>query len=209
MTTLQKTHRADFIRQRRTSKTPLMHTTQRSVVTPRKTYHQDSVYLPTEPHLVPRRSTTRKANPSARNGYDIAFSLGRTKVHAPSLNIPHLGSRWISGGMTLLLGFLLLAMLTASPFEVKGAEVVGNQRIGTADINSTLGIIGEPVFKAVPSQIVANLHTAYPDLASIKVKVGLPNRITVDVVERKPVLAWYQNGVMTWIDANGVAFTPR
>jgi cell division protein FtsQ len=70
-------------------------------------------------------------------------------------------------------------------------------------------MVGEPIFKAVPAQIEANLHTAYSDLASIKVKVGFPNHITVDVVERMPVLAWYQNGVVTWIDASGVAFTPR
>jgi hypothetical protein len=209
MTTLQKTRRADFIRQRRNPNTPLVHVPQRTVKSPRKTYHQDSVYLPVEPHLVSRRATPRAAKTMTRKGYAIAFSLGRTKVHAPPLNIPRLGPRWISAGMTLLLGFMLLTMWTASPFEVKGAEVVGNQRIGVAEINAMLGMVGKPIFKAVPAQIEANLHTAYSDLASINVRVGFPNHITVDVTERMPVLAWYQNGVVTWIDANGVAFTPR
>jgi cell division protein FtsQ len=209
MTTLQKTRRADFIRQRRSPKTLKVHLPQRTSQPPRKTYHQDSVYIPVEPRLVTRRSTTRKTKPSSRNGYDIAFSLGHTKIHAPTLNIPQLGSRWVSGGMTLLLGFMLLTLWTASPFSVRGANVIGNQRIGAAEINAVLGMIGQPIFKAVPAQIEANLHTAYSDLASIKVKVGFPNRITVDVSERMPTLAWYQNGVVTWIDANGVAFTPR
>jgi hypothetical protein len=100
-------------------------------------------------------------------------------------------------------------MWTATPFAVKGADVVGNQRIGAVEINAVLGMIGKPIFDAVPAQIEANLHTAYPDLASVKVQVGFLNHITVDVVERTPVLAWYQNGVVTWIDASGVAFTPR
>ncbi len=209
MTTLQKTRRADFIRQRRTIKTPLVHIAHKSVKSPRKTYHQDSVYLPTKPSLVSRRPSARTSKSIHRNGYPIAFSLGRTKVHAPTLSIPQLGPRWVSAGMTLLLGFLLLTMWTASPFAVKGADVVGNQRIGAAEINAVLGMVGRPIFDAIPAQIEANLHTAYPDLASVKVQVGFLNRITVDVVERTPVLAWYQNGVVTWIDANGVAFTPR
>lgn len=209
MTTLQKTHRVDFIRKRRNPKTPLLRVPQKAGKSPRKIYHQDSVNLPIEPHLVSHRSAQRTAKTTARNGYAIAFSLGRTKIHAPTLNIPQLGSRWVSAGMTLLLGFMLLTMWTASPFVVKGADVVGNQRIGTNEINAVLGMVGEPIFKAVPTHIEANLHTAYSDLASIKVRVRFPNHITVDVVERVPVLAWYQNGVVTWIDASGVAFTPR
>ena len=209
MTTLQKTRRADFIRQRHSIKIPLVHVPKKTVQTPRKTYHQDSVYLPAKPRLVSRRGTAHTAKTSTHNGYDIAFSLGSTKIHAPALNIPQLGPRWVSAGMTLILGFMLLTLWTASPFIVKGAEVAGNQRIGATEINAVLGMVGEPIFKAVPAQIEANLHTAYSDLASIKVKVGFPNHITVAVVERMPVLAWYQNGVVTWIDANGVAFTPR
>jgi cell division protein FtsQ len=76
-------------------------------------------------------------------------------------------------------------------------------------LNAMIGFIGEPIFKAIPSQIEANLHTAFSDLESISVHVGFPNHIIVDVVERIPVLAWYQDGVVTWVDANGVAFMPR
>jgi cell division protein FtsQ len=209
MTTIQKTHRADFIRQRRTPKIHLVHIPKRTTPSARKTYHQDSVYLPVEPRVISRRIASRTVKTATRKGYAIAFSLGHTKVHAPTLNLPQLGPRWVSAGMTLILGFMLLTMLTASPFQIKGAEVAGNQRIGVAEINAALGVIGDPIFKAIPSQIEANLHTAYSDLASIKVRVGFPNHISVDITERMPVLAWYQNGVVTWIDANGVAFTPR
>jgi len=209
MTTLHKTSRANFVRQRRTPKTASPHSLKRTTQIARKTYHQDSVYLPVEPRLVPRRTPSRAIKNPRSKGYAIAFSLGRADVHAPALNLPELGARWVSTGLTVLLGFILLTMWTASPFTVKGADVIGNQRIGAAEINAMLGLIGQPIFKAVPNLIEANLHTAYADLASIKVRVGFPNRITVNVVERTPVLAWYQDGVVTWIDANGVAFTPR
>ena len=213
MTTLQKTHRGQF-------RPPAPHIPRRAATrpskgrdeSPRKTYHPASVYLPVEPQpcgspVNTHKPTEQKIQP--RNGYDIAFSLGAPRVHAPALNIPQLGPRWVSAGMTLLLGFMLCTMWTASPFMVKGADVRGNQRLGAEEINSMLGMIGQPIFKAVPAQIETNLHTAFSDLASIKVSVRFPNRITVDVVERTPVLAWYQDGVVTWIDASGVAFTPR
>jgi hypothetical protein len=208
MTTLQKTSRSNFVRQRRTPKTRSAHTPQRSKQTARKTYHLASVYLPVEPRTVARRTPSRATKNSHRNSYDIAFTLGRTDVRAPALNLPQLGPRWVSAALTLLLGFMLYAMWTASPFMITAADVRGNQRLGAAEINATLGIIGQPILKAIPVQIEANLHTAYSDLETVKVRVGFPNRITVEVVERTPVLAWYQAGAVTWIDANGVAFTP-
>lgn len=209
MTALQKTSRINFVRQRRTPKTRSAHTPQRATQTARKTYHSASVYLPVEPRPVARRTPGRVTKNTHRNSFDIAFTLGHAKVRAPVLNIPQLGPRWVSAALTLLLVFILFTMWTASPFTVTGAEVRGNQRLGTAEINAMLGMIGQPIFKAVPAQIKANLQTAYSDLESVKVRVDFPNRIIVDVVERTPVLAWYQDGVLTWIDASGVAFTPR
>jgi cell division septal protein FtsQ len=209
MTTLQKTSRANFVRQRRTPKTRSAHTPQRTKQTARKAYHPASIYLPVEPRPAARRTSSRVTKKPNRNGYDIAFTLGRTKVRAPALNLPQLGPRWVSAALTLVLGFMLYTMWTASPFMVKAAEVHGNQRMGAAEINSVLGVIGQPIFKVIPAQIEANLHTAYPDLESVKVRVLFPNRISVEVVERTPILAWYQNESVTWIDANGVAFTPH
>ncbi len=216
MTTLQKTSRANFVRQRRTPKTRSAHTPQGTEKTARKTYHPASVYLPVEPQPVARRTlrqahgiaSSRATKKPHRNGYDFAFSLGRANVRAPVLNIPQLGSRWVSAAMTLILSFMLYAMWTASPFTVTVAEVRGNQRLGAAEINAVLGMIGQPIFKVIPAQMEANLHTAYSDLEYVKVHVGFPNHITVDVKERVPVLSWYQNGVVTWIDASGIAFTP-
>jgi len=209
MTIRQKTSHSNFVRQSRTPLTRLAQTLKWTMQTARKTYQAASVYLPVEPRPVARRTPSRVTMHPHRNGYDIAFTLGRASVRAPAINLPQLGPRWFSAALTSLLVFLLFIMWTASPFTVTRAEVRGNQRLGTLEINAMLGMIGKPVFKAAPAQIEANLHTAYSDLESIKVHVGFPNRITVIVVERIPVLAWYQNGVVTWIDVSGVAFMPR
>ena len=153
---------------------------------------------------------------SGQNGYDFAFTLktgtgnlGRTTVHAPAFNLPQLGPRWISAGLTLLLGLVLYTMLTSNSFIVKGADVSGNQRLDAAQVGDALGVTGQPIFNAIPSQIETNLRTAFPDLAGVTVKVGLPNRIYLSVVERTPILLWSQGDKITWIDSNGVSFMPR
>ncbi len=151
--------------------------------------------------------TTRNA--SRQTGYDFAFSLGRTSVHAPAFYLPQLGPRWISAGLTVLLTMVLFSMWTANTFIVSGAQLSGNKRLSIADVSSALGVVGQPIFKAIPSQIESNLRMAFPDLERVSVQVGFPNHIYVNVVERTPLLVWSQGGNITWIDADGVAFTPR
>jgi hypothetical protein len=111
--------------------------------------------------------------------------------------------------MTLFLIFVLYTMWTASTFTVNTADLHGNLRLSTQEVNSMLGMIGQPVFKAIPAQLEASLRNAFSDLASVRVIVGLPNRISVYVVERNPLLAWTKDGVVQWIDSSGVAFPPR
>ena len=233
MTTKSSTSRSrsELVRQRRSSQKRTTQISQRTTAATRQ------VSLPVKPRRVAPKPT-RQAQGSAprspyaskqaqgdlsrglvsprksggrpgRNSYDVAFSLGRTDVRAPILTMPALGPRWISAALTLLLGFMLYTMSSASTFTVSAAEVRGNQRLASEDVYARLGVSGEPIFKAIPAQIEANLRTAFPDLASVTVIVSLPNHVIVDVVERQPILVWYQDDVATWIDANGVAFMPR
>ena len=231
--------RAESVRQRRTTQTRAKPGTKKTKQVTRQAYQTGSVFLPVEPRLTPTRtpaasSKTRPAQVSGlrahsiqarasgrmgtlknsrqaarQNGYDFAFSLGRTSVHAPAFNLPQLGPRWVSAGLTLLLGLVLYSMWTANTFIVSGAELSGNQRLNVSDVSSALGLVGQPIFKAIPAQIEANLRTTFPDLASVNVKVGLPNHIYVNVVERTPILIWSQGDNLTWIDSNGVSFMPR
>jgi cell division protein FtsQ len=214
---------------RQTSRTSAQKTS-----TSRQAYRPESVFLPVEPHPIapttlrrtfgvsssansknrPGQRTSReqkgkRPQNSNRQGYDFTFSLGRTAVRAPVLSLPNLGSRWVSAGLTLLLVLLLYTMATANAFTVGTVELTGNQRLSTADVNASLGLIGQPSFTAIPSKIEEDLRIAFPDLADVKVKVGFPNSLQVAVVERMPILVWYQDGQPNWIDPNGFAFKPR
>ena len=229
MTTKPASPRSELVRQRRTTQKRTTQSPRRTTSSTRQVYRSEAVHLPVATRrnaTRPLRSTaikkhsqssftrgaatlrTSQGRPSRKN-YDVAFSLGRTDVRAPALTIPHLGPRWVSAGLTLLLSFMLYTMWTASTFTVSAADVSGNERLTAEDVFGGLGVAGQPIFKAVPAQIQENLRTAFPDLEAVTVHVSLPNRIAVQVVERKPLLVWYQDGKTTWIDSKGVAFMPR
>ena len=234
MTSQQKTSRANAVRQRRTSQQQLNPAVKRTSQTAWQSYRPETLFLPDEPRPVapstPRkqkkgtvrhafttssptktrvnnvRRTTKNTHPK---GYEFALNLGHTAVRAPALSLPKLGSRWVSVVLTLLLGLLLYTMQTANIFKVGAIEVTGNKRLAAADVNTVLNLTGQSIFKITPTQIEENLRTAFPDLAGVNVQIGIPNKIRVDIVERTPILAWYQGGNLTWVDSNGVAFTPR
>jgi len=233
----EKSH-AETVRQRRTSQTRSKPASKKTKQITRQTYRSGSVLLPVEPHPAVRRTpapssksrtqtgavrshsmgkqaqsrmgtlkTVKQA--SRQNGYDLAFNVGHTAVRAPAFNLPQLGPRWMSAGLTLLLGLLVYSMWTANTFIIQGADVSGNQRLDAAEVSSALGVTGQSIITAIPSQIERNLRTAFPDLADVSVQVGFPNRIHVNVVERTPLLLWSQGDKITWIDSNGVSFMPR
>jgi len=208
--TKQKLPRAEFVRQRRTRQS------QRRLTQTRKTvYRQETAYLPVTPRLVkqvrtPQGKAVRPATKKPRrHHYDIAFSMGGADVRTPGISIPQIGTRLFSALLSATLIFALYTLLTSPTFKVIGAEISGNQRLGVNEINAALRIIGQPIFDAVPAQITEDLLNDYPDLSGAEVHVAFPNRVIVNVTERTPLIAWYQDGTMAWIDAQGVAFPPR
>jgi cell division protein FtsQ len=212
--TAKSTSRSQFVRQRRTSRFgiklgPKSPKPKPAVkVTPRRTSRPDSGYLPGTPRLVPSERKTRSYR-SQTSAQQYAFSLGRAEVRAPIISLPQFGPRWLSAAATALLVFLLFTLWNSSTFAVSSAELVGAQRLDVAEINASLGLHGQPIFTAVPAQLTAELRADFPDVSAASIHIGLPNRLVVDVTERTPLLAWTQNGAVTWIDANGIAFPPR
>lgn len=212
-TTKQTSPRSDFIRQRRTGKT-----THRPAekVTTRRQATTASLLLPVEPRSKPKQRQARAATPSrlhsgSRKRYDMAFTISGTHVRTPGITLPHFefNSRWFSAVLTGVLLLGLYMMWTSSMFLVTTPELTGNQRLNLDEISSVTESSGKPIFLAFPAQIEETLRSAYPDLSSVNVRVAFPNRLIIDVVERTPVMVWYQNGAMAWIDPSGVAFPAR
>jgi cell division protein FtsQ len=209
MTTLMKTSRNSFVRQRRTRGKPAQPGQKTAGNPTRQVYGTSTVYLPAGSRRTSQPASSKSRKKSSRNRYDLAFSLGDARVQAPALSLPQFSTRWISAFLAALMVTMLYVFSSSSMFNIATVELKGNQRIGASDVNAILSVIGQPVYKAIPARITSDLHTAFSELESVRVSVRLPNRVVISVVERTPIIAWYQDGAFTWIDAKGVAFMPR
>ena len=146
-----------------------------------------------------------------RRRYQAAFSLPGIQIHMPAITLPRfeVGWRLLSFLISLSLGIALYLAWTLPMFRVTVAQVTGNQRIKADEINTALNSAGQPIFTLLPSDLEKRIRIDYPELASAKVALALPNVLSVNVTERQPIILWQQNGAYTWVDENGIAFRPR
>lgn len=126
-----------------------------------------------------------------------------------SLARPDLGKRLPSFFVAALLATALYFAFNTPQLQVAEAQVAGNQILTPAEINAALDIAGQPVFLLIPSELEKRLRLQFPELAAARVDVNLPNIVSVQVVERKPVVRWEQGDGYTWISEEGIAFRPH
>ena len=163
------------------------------------------------PYIVPTRATpSTKRTPSTRR-FQTAFTMPGVEVRMPAISFTRAEIKWrlLSFTLSLLFGVALYLAWTLPEFRVTTTQVLGNQRLSADEINAVLSSAGQPIFTLMPNELGTRLRLNYPELASAKVTLGLPNVVTVNVVERQPVILWQQGSGYTWIDDNGIAFRPR
>jgi cell division protein FtsQ len=139
----------------------------------------------------------------------IATAPVTGQLRTPALPRVRVGWRLISFFLVALFGAAIYFAWTLPMFRVTGTALVGNQMLGAEEINSVLGMNGAPVFLVVPANAETALRLKFPEIASVKVSVKLPNTVTITITERQPVIRWDQGGTFAWVDADGVAFRPR
>ncbi|MBK9924894.1 MAG: FtsQ-type POTRA domain-containing protein [Anaerolineales bacterium] len=152
----------------------------------------------------------RKPVQNARRRFQIALPhLPRTDIRSISIPRPRVGWRLFSFIFALLLGVAIYLAFNLPELRVTEARLYGNQQLTQAELNATLNVSGQPIFLITPSELETRLRLNYPELASVRVTVGFPNVVSVDVTERQAVIRWEQGGGYTWVSADGIAFRPR
>ncbi len=146
-----------------------------------------------------------------RRRYQAALSMPGIQIHLPAITMPRfeVGWRLLSFFISLLLGAALYLAWTMPMFRVTVAQVTGNQRITADEINAVLDSAGQPIFTILPSDLEQRIRHNYPEVASAKVTLALPNIVSINIAERQAVILWQQNNAYTWVDDDGVAFRPR
>jgi hypothetical protein len=139
----------------------------------------------------------------------MSLNVPGAEVRLPALPVIHLNWRLASGMIVALLAALLFHWWSSPTYQVESAEIIGIERITSADVNLVMGIVGASIFTVDPQQVVEDLARAFPDFKSVSIEVGLPAKVIVTVEERQPVLAWQQGGKLMWVDEEGEAFPAR
>jgi cell division septal protein FtsQ len=154
----------------------------------------------------------KKPIQNARRRFHIAIPhLPASRPHFPGISIPRprFGWRFVSFALAALFGTAIYFAFNLPQLRAAEAQVTGNQIVTHAEINSVINVAGQPVFLLNTSDLETRLRLNYPELASVRMNVSLPNLVTVNVVERKPVIRWEQFGSYTWVAEDGIAFRPR
>jgi hypothetical protein len=201
--------RADLVRLRREKETSQRRERAKKDATrPAPTVTTRSKKAVAQPKVKPTRTNAAR---SARRRFQVALLPVAPDTSLRSISVPrlHTGPRLFSFILVTLLVLVLYLAFNLSYFRVVQAQVIGNQVLSAADINSALSVTGQPIFVLVPAALETRLRLNYPELVSVHVSVALPNTVFIQVLERKPVIRWEQSGGYTWISEHGVAFRPR
>lgn len=139
----------------------------------------------------------------------LQLAAGGAELRLPALPSVHIGWRAFSGILVGLMLLLLYFTAMSPGFLISRVELRDNARLSAQDVNAVLNIAGSSIFGVRPDAIEAMLADQFPELASLDVHVGFPSRVVVDVVERRPVIAWQQADITVWLDEYGIAFVPE
>ena len=151
----------------------------------------------------------RRPAQNTRRRFQVALPIPSDDVRTLSIPRPRFGMRAVSFVLFAILGTMIYLAYNLPYFRVTQAEIAGNQMLSPAEVNAVMGVAGQPIFTLKPEDLETRLRLNFPELVAADVNVALPNFVSVNLVERHPVIRWEQGGGYTWISEDGVAFRPR
>ncbi len=158
---------------------------------------------------MPDMAVRRTKQSLPRRRYDVTLAVPGAELQLPSLPMVKVGWRALSGMLAVMMIACLFLLWKSPAFQVSTVEAEGLQRLSVADLNAVMDVLGNSIFSLDPPVLEQALSRYFPELADISVNIGLPAQVSISVTERQPVLSWYQDTREVWVDAEGVAFTPR
>ncbi len=110
--------------------------------------------------------------------------------------------------LLLMLGSLVALgyLFTDVTFQVATPYISGNDYLDAEQIQQQAHVTGDNIFMINPAQIAAKLTTFIPQVDEAKIRLGLPNQIAIQVVERQPVLIYSRGDQALWGSADGHLF---
>jgi len=151
-----------------------------------------------------RRKASRKRQPRRRYDLALPIELG-AEIRLPAIPALKAGPRLVSSLVLALLGLVLRGLLTAPQFFVAEAAIEGNDLLTANQVRSIAQADEMPVFLVDPAESVARFAPV-AEVAAASVQVSWPNRTSVTIMERQPLVAWKDGFRDWWLSEEGVAF---
>ena len=111
-------------------------------------------------------------------------------------------------GVPQAIGTALAEQVGDAGFRVNGIEITGARRMNPMTVYA---VVLEQKSRAMPLVDLAAVRQkllAYGWVADAQVSRRLPDKLIVNIVERKPAAIWQDHGVLTLIDGDGVLLEP-
>lgn len=150
------------------------------------------------PNLSPRRARN-KATRSTRQA---------SSNHALPIRKFRLGARWITLPLLAVTSWMMVQTLSGPRLRVEKPDIIGTSITSPSRIRSIAGINNTYAFEVDPHAIAQQLE-ALPEIASATVSISWPNKVVIEIEERKPILEWNDAGTTWWISGDGIAFLRR
>ena len=107
----------------------------------------------------------------------------------------------------VLIGIVGLGYLfTDASFRAMPPRIEGANYLKAEQISQQAHISGKNIYTIDPGAISQRLITFVPQIESAKVRLGLPNRVVIQVDERQPVLMYSRSDQLLWADEKGYLF---
>lgn len=149
----------------------------------------------------------RRAKPRRR--FAVALPMPGAEMQFPAIPQVRLSWRVVSFVLTILVGAALYIYWNTPLYTVSGAEISGLERLTPLEVNTILGIAGQPIFMVDADAIQETLEAEFPEFSAVETSVSLPASVTIAVTERVPVAIWRQDGRSLYVAADGIAFPAR
>jgi cell division septal protein FtsQ len=102
---------------------------------------------------------------------------------------------------------LLCVFLLDDRFRVQTVEVEGATLVAPEEVIAAADLTGRPVFLLNGRSIEAGLTESFGCFERVRVQPGLPDKVTVRVIEHHAMVLWEQAGVFWWLDREGVVLS--
>lgn len=142
----------------------------------------------------------------SKRRFDIALNGQGAEMRLPSIPVIGIGWRLVSVLLIGLLGFSIYFLWSSPFFNVEEIDVTGLSRISRVELEAVANVVGKSIILVNPQKIEQDLRAAFPEFENIKIETEVPNKVSAKIVERRPVLAWQQDGQTYLIDETGQAY---